>query len=307
MPLLKCPDCNSFVSDKAAYCIKCGCPIKYIIESNKKLCAAVNPEAISRILPPDNIINAQNFIDATIDFTKKYLARYPAPLDASLEKIYSYLLLYDVHNELLHEGKLNNILGGIISFLFKTNYLKDNDCMYLLYLTGVIFFRGISVDINYKLALDAFEECLKIKCDSDIAILMKIEDSGFIKSYTISTESILKKANDYISYIKLSTETRTNAPPPTKSNNSPRTVAKNRTASTYANNSYSFELDYDESEEEAEIYYAEINKEKIDYADCFERSNETGWFYPDDDDEEYDTETELYDPFTDEFLDEMEY
>lgn len=92
-----------------------------------------------------------------------------------------------------------------------------------------------------------------------------------------------------------------------KSNNSPRTVAKNRTASTYANNSYSFELDYDESEEEAEIYYAEINKEKIDYADCFERSNETGWFYPDDDDEEYDTETELYDPFTDEFLDEMEY
>ena len=34
MPLIKCPDCNSDVSDKSTSCIKCGYPIQDLLKAN---------------------------------------------------------------------------------------------------------------------------------------------------------------------------------------------------------------------------------------------------------------------------------
>ena len=258
-------------------------PLKQIIQLKQS--NTVKPKPVNRILPPADILDAQTFINATIDFTTKYLALNPISINESSKSIYSSLLLYDVHNALLYENKLNDYLLDILTFLFENNCLIDSNKAYLYYLTGVFFYKKGRRHQNYKSILGIFDLCIESQCKSDFATLMSIE-SGLIKYHHIPTKSFINKAEEYSSNIKqaIGLPSNNQISVKTSTTKTSKNISKNKPIDSKKNKVRHYKFDDEQCDKECEDYYKKIIAEATnDYVIGIDRTNVTGWYYPDKD------------------------
>lgn len=69
MALVRCPECNSEISDKASHCVKCGCPISPSDNSSSSIAREPAPDGLTK-KQPEPIAVQRNYFS----FTKRLIS-----------------------------------------------------------------------------------------------------------------------------------------------------------------------------------------------------------------------------------------
>lgn len=262
MPLLKCPDCGNMVSDKAAFCMKCGCPIDCIVSENKKYIthgeiAPQEPLEIGKII-------SNNIEKGTELWHEKYGMGIVVGFEESQSGEIIVVSFTDDKRRFLYPSSIGTHLFTLETIPKSSRYYKEEkDRIEKKKKEELLSRRNNRLKSRNSAFLSCEDEIEKAEAKQ----ISKLTNQSKSDVITVGEPDEGSEREDFNELAEQM-----------ESHDDEKSVIDD------SDEAYDSSYEDEEIEREYRDVEDELMSERMDYADSMDRLNEDGWFYEDEDD-----------------------